>query len=52
MQFFNLEAQQQNLKNQIDRAVCDVFAHGQYILGPEVALLESKLEALLAQHIA
>jgi len=31
MQFFNLEAQQQNLKNQIDRAVCDVLAHGPYM---------------------
>lgn len=45
MQFFDLEAQQQNLKDHIDSAICDVLAHGQYILGPEVALLESKLEA-------
>ena len=41
--FIDLKAQQARLKTQIDAAIARVLAHGQYILGPEVAELEEKL---------
>lgn len=43
MQFIDLATQQQRLKPQIDANIQKVLAHGQYILGPEVAELETKL---------
>jgi len=43
MQFFNLEFQQLRIKNLIDEKISKVLAHGEYILGPEVAELEQKL---------
>ena len=43
MQFIDLAAQQARLKTQIDANIQRVLAHGQYILGPEVAALESQL---------
>ena len=43
MQFFNLELQQLRIKNLIDDKISKVLAHGEYILGPEVAELEQKL---------
>ena len=43
MQFIDLAAQQARLKNQIDANIQRVLTHGQYILGPEVAELESRL---------
>lgn len=45
MQFFDLEAQQHIIKDEINDAMKTVLSHGKYILGPEVLLLESKLEA-------
>ena len=41
--FIDLKAQQARIKTQIDAAIARVLAHGQYILGPEVAELEEKL---------
>ncbi len=41
--FIDLTTQQARLKPQIDEAMARVLAHGQYILGPEVAELESRL---------
>lgn len=41
--FFNLEAQQELIKEQIDKNISRVLQHGQYILGPEVITLEEKL---------
>jgi UDP-2-acetamido-2-deoxy-ribo-hexuluronate aminotransferase len=41
--FVNLAAQQDRLRPQIEEAIARVLAHGQYILGPEVAELEDKL---------
>ena len=41
--FFDLAAQQDRLRTQIDAGIARVLAHGQYILGPEVAELEEKL---------
>jgi UDP-2-acetamido-2-deoxy-ribo-hexuluronate aminotransferase len=43
--FIDLKAQQARIKAQIDTAIARVLAHGQYILGPEVAELEEKLAA-------
>lgn len=45
IEFIDLKAQQARIKDQIDAAIQRVLAHGQYILGPEVAELEEKLAA-------
>ncbi|MCO4322428.1 DegT/DnrJ/EryC1/StrS family aminotransferase [Aliidiomarina quisquiliarum] len=45
MQFIDLAAQQARIKDKIDANIQKVLAHGQYILGPEVAELEEKLAA-------
>ena len=41
--FFDLAAQQALIKRQIDENISKVLAHGNYILGPEVAELEERL---------
>lgn len=41
--FFDLAAQQEQLKSKIKQNIAKVLAHGQYILGPEVSELEEKL---------
>ncbi len=43
--FIDLAAQQQRIQSQIQANISKVLAHGQYILGPEVAELEEKLAA-------
>lgn len=43
IEFCDLKAQQARIKARIDAAIQRVLAHGQYILGPEVAELEEKL---------
>lgn len=43
MQFIDLKAQYTALKPEIDTAIQQVLNHGQYIMGPEVAQLETKL---------
>ncbi len=51
MQFTDLKAQYTALKPEIDAAIQRVLDHGQYILGPEVAQLESALaERVGAAH--
>ncbi|MBS0576703.1 MAG: DegT/DnrJ/EryC1/StrS family aminotransferase [Proteobacteria bacterium] len=45
MDFVDLAAQQDRLRPQLETAIHRVLHHGQYILGPEVALLEEKLAA-------
>src|SRR5687767_7279738 len=45
MQFIDLHAQFERLKPDIRRRIDDVLAHGQYILGPEVAEFEVALAA-------
>ncbi|WP_290501171.1 DegT/DnrJ/EryC1/StrS aminotransferase family protein [Alcanivorax sp.] len=45
MQFIDLAAQQARIKDKVDAGIQRVLAHGQYILGPEVAELEEKLAA-------
>lgn len=41
--FVDLAAQQNRLRGQIEAGIARVLAHGQYILGPEVAELEERL---------
>ena len=43
--FVDLAAQQERLRAEIEAGIARVLAHGQYILGPEVAELEAKLAA-------
>lgn len=51
IQFIDLSTQYQALKTSIDSRIHKVLDHGQYIMGPEVAELESKLvEYTGAQH--
>lgn len=51
MEFIDLAAQQQRIKEKIDAGIQNVLSHGQYILGPEVAELEEKLAAFVgAKH--
>jgi UDP-2-acetamido-2-deoxy-ribo-hexuluronate aminotransferase len=45
MDFIDLKTQYRRLKSDIDAGIQRVLAHGQYILGPEVAELEEKLAA-------
>ena len=41
--FVDLAAQQERLRGPLEAAIARVLAHGQYILGPEVAELEGRL---------
>lgn len=43
--FIDLAAQQDRLRDRIEAGIARVLAHGQYILGPEVAELEERLAA-------
>lgn len=43
MQFIDLQAQYQHLKDKIDKRIANVLNHGKYIMGPEVQELEDKL---------
>lgn len=45
IEFCDLKAQQERIKDKIDAGIQRVLAHGHYILGPEVAELEEKLAA-------
>jgi len=45
--FIDLKAQQNRIKDKIDAGIQNVLAHGQYILGPEVTELEEKLALVL-----
>jgi UDP-2-acetamido-2-deoxy-ribo-hexuluronate aminotransferase len=49
--FIDLAAQQARLKTDIDARMAAVLAHGQYIMGPEVAELEQELSSFCgAKH--
>src|SRR5690606_28702535 len=45
--FIDLKTQQARIKDKIDAGIQRVLAHGQYILGPEVAELEEQLAAFV-----
>lgn len=49
--FIDLKAQQNRIKDKIDAGIQNVLTHGQYILGPEVNELEEKLASYVgAKH--
>lgn len=50
IEFCDLKAQQARIKDQIDAGIQRVLAHGQYILGPEVAELEEKLASFVGSR--
>ncbi len=43
MDFIDLKSQQKRIRQSIDRRIAAVLDHGQYIMGPEVAELETRL---------
>ena len=43
--FIDLKAQRQRIRTEIDAAIARVLEHGQFIMGPEVTELESRLSA-------
>lgn len=43
MQFIDLAEQQRRIKSSLDSHIAAVLAHGQYIMGPEVAMFEERL---------
>jgi histidinol-phosphate/aromatic aminotransferase/cobyric acid decarboxylase-like protein len=45
IRFIDLETQQARIRDRLDAAIARVLAHGQYIMGPEVAELEAGLSA-------
>lgn len=47
MQFIDLSLQQAHIKSEIDRRIAAVLAHGQYIMGPEVAEFEDRLASFV-----
>lgn len=47
IEFIDLKTQQARIKDKIGAGIQRVLAHGQYILGPEVAELEEKLAAFV-----
>ena len=50
--FIDLDAQRARLREEIDGAIARVLDHGQYILGPEVALFERELADFTgARHV-
>ncbi len=50
--FIDLAAQQRRLKPALDAAIASVLAHGQYVMGPEVAELEARLAAWCGAKLA
>ena len=51
IQFIDLAAQQRRIKSEIDAALERTLAHGNYIMGPEVAEFEAQLSAFCgARH--
>ncbi|OXR50239.1 aminotransferase DegT [Pusillimonas sp. T2] len=51
IEFIDLKTQQARIKAKIDANIANVLSHGQYILGPEVAELESRLASYVgAKH--
>jgi len=47
MEFIDLKAQQNLIKDELDERIAKVLAHGRYILGPEV----QELETALAEYV-
>ena len=43
MEFIDLKSQQKRIRDKIDRRIATVLEHGNYIMGPEITELETKL---------
>jgi len=43
MNFIDLARQQARIKDKIDAGIQQVLSHGRYIMGPEIAQMETKL---------
>ena len=43
MKFIDLAAQQKRIREKIENNITTVLDHGQYIMGPEVEMLEERL---------
>ncbi len=52
MDFIDLAAQQRRVKEQLDRNIQKVLAHGHYIMGPEVKELEQELASYVGSKHA
>ncbi|MBU4606889.1 MAG: aminotransferase class I/II-fold pyridoxal phosphate-dependent enzyme, partial [Proteobacteria bacterium] len=52
MQFIDLKAQQQLIRQKIEDNINKVLDHGRYIMGPEIAELEEKLAAYVGSKHA
>lgn len=52
MQFIDLKAQQDRIKDKIDANIQKVLAHGQYIMGPEIETLEKRLAEYVGMKYA
>jgi len=51
MEFIDLHTQQQRIREKIEANIKTVLSHGQYIMGPEIKVLEGKLSAYVgAKH--
>lgn len=48
--FIDLASQQAAIKDELDRRIARVLAHGQYIMGPEVAEMEQALADFAGSH--
>ena len=52
VQFIDLKAQQNRIRDRIDDAIAAVLDHGQYIMGPEVRRFENDLKAFTGANHA
>jgi dTDP-4-amino-4,6-dideoxygalactose transaminase len=52
VQFIDLKAQQNRIRDRIDTAIAAVLDHGQYIMGPEVRRFENDLKAFTGANHA
>ena len=52
VQFIDLAAQQETIRDNIDAAIARVLDHGQYIMGPEVKQFENELKVFTGAHHA
>ena len=51
VQFIDLKAQQELIRQKLDTAIANVLDHGQYIMGPEVKSFEADLRAFTSAQI-
>ena len=52
VQFIDLKAQQELIRQKLDTAIANVLDHGQYIMGPEVKSFESDLRTFTSAKYA